>query len=410
MIKNNPSYKRLKMKKVYFLENNAKIYHSSEQFITLFDATLFQENKDLNIAEYFTTIFLPSNKFNESIHSMFVYYDLNSNDNLLQNANNSSTAKHFIFQNTVLRNILIRNTIKQFEDNNLGENVYSYHINVGHGNCSILIDSNTGNVWLIDCSNFDYINRQSYQRNIDNCIKHIQRKFSLPNFKINVVFLTHPHFDHYSGMETLINNGFIDNDTVFYINQYYSMPNPIFNALLKKIANLRSIIVEPISANSSSTIDILYPEKKLVKSNTTVYNSFNPIIQNNPNNASIIFKANSKIKSFIFTGDIETSAWNMVSKCNPNMLNCNYYAISHHGSINGHIRSCPVGIPIQTVADCFNHQYQPVLMGRTNSYNGIPSLQVLNDFPNVVFSEKDNKNNIKEFLEIEWNTNIINWY
>lgn len=64
--------------------------------------------------------------------------------------------------------------------------------------------------------------------------------------------------------------------------------------------------------------------------------------------------------------------------------------ISHHGSLYGHLRDqCPKGMLINNMSDCLLESSTPVLMGRNRVYNGIYSRQVMNDFPQLICSEKD---------------------
>ena len=54
-------------------------------------------------------------------------------------------------------------------------NVRSYHINVGHGNCSIIVFNNDSRwqMLMIDSSAFDFINRLDYYSNIKECLNEI---------------------------------------------------------------------------------------------------------------------------------------------------------------------------------------------------------------------------------------------
>lgn len=59
--------------------------------------------------------------------------------------------------------------------------VYSYHINVGHGNCSIIVycENDSYNMWMIDCSVFDFTNKRDYSSNLDACLNSICRRFNI---------------------------------------------------------------------------------------------------------------------------------------------------------------------------------------------------------------------------------------
>jgi hypothetical protein len=49
-------------------------------------------------------------------------------------------------------------------------------------------------------------------------------------------------------------------------------------------------------------------------------------------------------------------------------------------------------------------------MGRNGAYRGIYSTQVISNFSEIVYSEKDDKNKPSKYLEINWQTNNKNWY
>jgi hypothetical protein len=116
-------------------------------------------------------------------------------------------------------------------------------------------------------------------------------------------------------------------------------------------------------------------------------------------------------KHILFTGDLETKKWDIIHFCPKFLRHTDYYVISHHGSLNGHVRNiCPVLRHISNLSDCVHQNSTQILMGRNGAFNGIYSQQVINDFNNLIYSEKDNNGNIKEFVEIEWGTNNIRWY
>ena len=112
--------------------------------------------------------------------------------------------------------------------------LYSYHINVGHGNHSLIVFRTNGRVhiWMVDCSDYDFVSHHYYSANIDDCLKHIKQKFQLVDpIHIDVVMLTHPHYDHYSGINYYINNKSINKHTVVYINLKYHIISHNYNNL-----------------------------------------------------------------------------------------------------------------------------------------------------------------------------------
>ena len=249
---------------------------------------------------------------------------------------------------------------------------------------------------MVDCSDYDFLLHRYYRKNIDSCLKHIKQKFNMDSLRIDTVMLTHPHYDHYSGIGYYINNKMIDKDTIFYINTQYKIQSQNFNNLLSKISTLQSLVIEPFICNSNTNINILYPETLDCKPKLSY------------NNMSSVYNIRFDDKSYcIFPGDIEKKGLKLMDVCRY----CKYfsevclYAISHHGSLNGHIldiishnqtnkckNPCKV-IPSTTI---------PVLMGRDKAFNGIYCCKVQRDFKGrILYSEKDKKGNPASFLEID---------
>lgn len=332
-----------------------------------------------------------------------------------EKAGKSGIARRQVFLNNIYRAKLMKSSKNITDDFILkgSSKINSYHINVGHGNCSIIVIQNNKsvNIWMVDCGVFDFLNRTHYGSNIDSCLDHIASKFKMDSVHIDKFFLTHPHYDHYSGIERLINRGNISGKTLFYLNEHYCMPSPLYNQLLRRIGDLGSQTVEPIASNSTNNIEIWHPLVTTIKSITAKYR-LNPAIEvvPNPNNASAVFRFNFGSRSIVFPGDIQTEKWNTIRSCRPMLKHANYFVISHHGSINGHIRSvCPARMPISNLSCCVVPDSTQILMGRDRAYSGIYSPRVLQGFRNLVYSEKDQHSNTCQFLEIDWQTNSKMW-
>ncbi|MBL8026035.1 MAG: hypothetical protein JNL74_06475, partial [Fibrobacteres bacterium] len=95
-------------------------------------------------------------------------------------ANSFPIAKRAFFLSNLYRGRLI----KRYGETQTSKNCqikaeYSYHVNVGHGNCSILVvkNNNQYQLWMVDCSNHDYLNKQFYTSNIEKSIMHIMSTF-----------------------------------------------------------------------------------------------------------------------------------------------------------------------------------------------------------------------------------------
>lgn len=285
------------------------------------------------------------------------------------------------------------------QPNELSENiskVYSYHINVGHGNCSIIVfcDNGIWNVWMVDCSVFDFTNRHNYSQNLDDCLEQIKSDIGIE--KISKLLITHLHYDHINGIEHLIKKGWIDKNTEVWMNTQYPWKQPTYNRILLQLNALGVKFIDPATSNSTKHINILYP--------IISFNVRNKAPDNNINNASVLYQICLGNKRMLFTGDIETEGWDDVLTCMPHLNKSTYYCISHHGSITGHIRSrCGLSSrTINTLADCADSTKIQILMGRDSAYKGVYSPRVLSEFNNIKKTE-----DVKKYIKIEWNTGII---
>lgn len=281
----------------------------------------------------------------------------------------------------------------------------SYHVNVGHGNHSLIVFDTPldgTHIWMIDCSDYDYLSSRYYRQNITACLKRVTDRFNLTTPPhIDAVMLTHPHYDHYSGIGHYITQKHIDGDSVFYINLSYPRAIHNFNNLLASIIDLGAGIIEPFSENSGRNIGILYPDRA----------GFNTRLS--PNNISSVFVIQFDGRPyFVFPGDLETKGWNLMARhsCKPHMRQTSFYAISHHGSMNGHLRTCALNAHVSCVNDCLLPDTVPVLLGRDGAYSGIYSPRVISDFgKRILYSEKNPSGIPARFLEIDLLSGASYW-
>ncbi len=399
---------------VYFLENIIPNYENSLVESNRYFLVLLKPSKELNLkdeADNYNFIIIESTKEHiELLHEgQYIFYKKGS----FENANTTKIAKRNIFFNNLYRGKLLSIQKENLDQLDLSNSeISSYHINVGHGNSSLLVIKNSNNIqiWMVDCSNFDFISNNSYIPNIESYLLHIQKKFSIKEILIDKLFVTHPHFDHYSGIGWLIDKGLITQNTEFFINLHYSMPGENFNRLLSKIDRLKPRIVEPIAMKYQKNIEIWHPCIRTIRSNTSKYSGQKVMIEPNINNSSAVYFFNFGNKGILFPGDLETKGWNAIDCCLTYLKNCDYYVISHHGSINGHLRNkCPINRCISNLSDCVKPNSTQILLGRDGAFPGIFSSAVLNDFSNIITSERDKQNNRRQFLEIDWTLNKFKW-
>ena len=319
----------------------------------------------------------------------FVYY----NGQSLQTAEDDPNSIIYTELNRQLANIIgYENYGNQPEEiSEQISDVHSYHVNVGHGNCSIIVFCCDGqyNMLMVDCSVFDFTDKHDYRSNLKKCMDDISEKFGVG--KISKLLITHLHYDHINGIENLIKNGWIDKDTEVWMNTQYPWKQPTYTRILLQLKALGVKFIDPIVSNSTQQINILYPNISFNKKNVAP--------KNNINNASVLYQICLGKKSMLFTGDIETEGWEHVRLCISHLNHSTYYCISHHGSITGHLRSDCV-IPymvIGTLADCAGLTKIQVLMGRDNAYKGIFSKKVISDFNNILKTE-----DAVHYIGIEW--------
>jgi hypothetical protein len=423
----------VKENNLFFLENRINLPENKIKLV-LFDAAKYLKDysesidsvnfdKEINPEKYLSvTKELDYSNISPGLYTGFVK---KNNRERYVSANNEQDSRRLIGFNTQVRVSLIEynkeyNTnpkeylaklTKIPEDIESVSDVFSYHINVGHGNCTIIY--NKGKIIVIDCSIFDITGPRWYTSNLDSCIKHIKKQFALSSFHIDFFLLTHPHYDHYSGVEYLIKNNFIDSSTVFYLNEHYSFQGILYTRVLNKIINMGCKIFEPIKNNSNSLFEIVHPSKIIVKKpfNAPSIPIKDKIVEPNPNNASFVSLFELAGKKFLFPGDLEMHGWDKIFPCDICTSNINYFAISHHGSITGFERTvCGKNKQINDISACLSKDVYAVLMGRDGAYSGIYCPKVISSFKNLYYTEKDNNGDEKEFLEINLSTDEAIWY
>ena len=382
---------------LYFVNSIYKPIEGNKVQVTLFSTDSENEQKTIVIEIDGERISMSNHK-GEIREGWFVYYD--QNEPFLFSYGNLSPYARKQFR---LFNELQDQLTQRYIDgttaaaslppqfcNLTGIDVTSYHVNVGHGNCSIILIQTNGvyNIWMVDCSVKDMGNGDNHTYDIQTCFNDIEKKLQLKNddnLHIDRFFLTHTHFDHFNGMEFLIDNGYIDGNTLCYMNLYYHWASNKYLSVLNKLKNAKVKFVEPVSSNSNSIISVIHPECRLYRSNATIVNppSQYRVVNNPVNDSSAVIVINIGGCSMVFTGDLEQKgfkAMTSAAKCSPALYASNYYAISHHGSINGH-PSMPcqkLKQPKPSPLTCVTHnKRKAILMGRNGAYPGIYSHAVI---------------------------------
>lgn len=284
--------------------------------------------------------------------------------------------------------------------------VQSYHVNVGHGNCSILLvqyrhmQRDEYQICMVDCGAIDYGAGNRYP-NIDACFADIALRLHTnpASLKISRFFLTHWHYDHISGIPFLIRNGYINQDTKFYLNLYYAHSSRTANKVLQMLDTLGTACYEPvIGVSINSWMSVLYPECRIRKQQ---YNEPVPNrVEKKMNNSSVVYAFQFWDKQMIYPGDLEQDGWNvfkMQVQSMAAMSVADYYCVSHHGSDNGH-----VVVP--------NRLQKVVLMGRDGAFNGIYSPMVMQYWnPVLSLSEWDTNGQASRAVVLDLTTGGVRY-
>ena len=177
-------------------------------------------------------------------------------------------------------------------------------IDVGQGD-AICIQTPGGKIILVDAGD------TSASSKVVNFLKSKGCK------DIQLMVLTHPHADHYGGMESVINNYSV---AKYWDNDFFKSSNSSFNKL-KSLITDKKIDTENVVAGKSQIID------------NVVVSVLGPVVTDsaNPNNDSVIIRLSYGTRSFLLMGDAENEERNSINK----WQSCDVLKVSHHGSSNG---------------------------------------------------------------------------
>ena len=119
---------------------------------------------------------------------------------------------------------------------------------------------------------------------------------------------------------------------------------------------------------------------------------------------------NLGVRSMTFTGDIEQDGYREMSKCisYPPICFTDYYAVSHHGSLNGHP---PYNKAMVTPFFSRNYLSAAVLMGRDGAYYGIFSNYVINELRSFtrLYTTSDNNGKLISAIKIYWQRGSVRY-
>ena len=301
--------------------------------------------------------------------------------------------------------------------------VTSYHVNVGHGNCSIILirQGECHQIWMVDCALHEapnlVVSWTNHEATFESCLDDIASDLGTERQSLFIgrFLLTHMHYDHYNGLKYLINKGLVNRRTIFYMNLHYQMPSKNLNEILQLMVDTNfNHIVEPLSCNSTPCIRILHPDCRIYRNQNTILVSASPYrLESNPNNSSAVYGILLAGKTMIFPGDLEQEGFDEMTasaNCNSVWNHTDYFAISHHGSKNGiPYKQCKSLKKFRTPLLCFRRNLKiSVLMGRDGAFSGIYSKRACYTYDilshaGLYYSEKDSNGSSLRYLFLDWN-------
>ena len=350
----------------------------------------------------------------------FVYYSAN-NQFPFENGNKDPRALELINRSSKLRKELREKSQNHpiellRADSFVNSIITSYHINVGHGNCSVILfeSENFKRLWMVDCGT-NYCVKGPHLENIDDCFDDIAKRLGVnkDQLHISLFMLTHLHSDHYNGLEMLFKQGYCDANTQFFINLDYAVASSTYVRILDKINNEECLVNTPIrnvdpARKTQYVPTVIFPDKRIFKNNPS------PIhipcyIEPKANNSSVIYLVFGSGKSMMFPGDMEKKELDLMtssSNCTPFLNMVDYYCVSHHASITGHLncKCLDPKHPCPTCIRCCKYNLdRAIVLGRDRAFNGIYNQTVINDFgQDIAYSEKDDKGNPVKCLILDW--------
>ena len=182
----------------------------------------------------------------------------------------------------------------------------AYFLNVGQGDSTIITVS-TGEVVLIDSGPNEHL--------ILNTLKELRISH------IDLIIASHPHTDHITGMDKIINKykprALIDPEIPYSTDTFEKLLDAVYNNKVKY--NL-----EPAQKFKLGPLVISLHRPK---------NEFDE--NSDPNHNSVVFKLEFRKISFLFPGDIDSARENQLLRTTKNQLKANILKVSHHGSFHG---------------------------------------------------------------------------
>lgn len=246
-------------KPLFFIHSISRLYNDDGNAENLYQLNLYKVLDNDSEDERVSLIEVPPVQYNivsDFSEGQFVYFENDGAEISLNNANGDPRARRYTLINNRMRALLTSQS-EEPEEGDLSvepdTKIYSYHVNVGHGNCSFIVIKNVdqAELWCVDCSNWDFKQRHYYGDNIERCLAHISAHHHVNT--ISKFFITHPHYDHISGIKTLITNNGLPNAEI-WLNTFYSFSSKTYDRLLEFLENSQLHIIQPFPWNNTPNI------------------------------------------------------------------------------------------------------------------------------------------------------------
>ena len=257
-------------------------------------------------------------------------------------------------------------------------NYYIYYLDVGQGDCEVIISPKYKDVVMIDTGGKTTYQKESWQEKTKEYKDSEQLITFLKSFgitKITKLIITHGDYDHMGEAVNLVSDFKVE-QVVFNCGSYNDLEINLMNLLDKKKIKYYSCI-QNLDINNS----------KLYFLNTKEYDNEN-------NNSNVIYTKLNNYK-FLFMGDARIAREKDIIN-NYNLSNIDVLKIGHHGSKTSSGKE---------FIDDINPKYSIISVGKNNRY-GHPNKEVLDTLHDskiyrtdqdgsIMFKIKNNK------LEIE---------
>lgn len=184
---------------------------------------------------------------------------------------------------------------------------------VGQGDCT-LIETPDGSNILIDCGMKDF----KYNSG-ENIVPFLKRKGIN---QIDLLILTHLHYDHIGGIEYILNN--------FDVKKIIDNETRLNNSLIRKLESL--VIANKIPRDKFYSGDYIegYGNLRLFFLNPQKDDS----LHNNEHSKSIVLKLKYENTEILFISDLNFEGENFITNTYGDFLKSDILKVSHHGSKN----------------------------------------------------------------------------